>query len=142
MPLIAEFSLKVPAWGSPAGRRVLLPVGLFSAQEKHLFDHPQRIHPIYMDFPFQQTDDITITLPAGWQIDNLPPAHTQDGHVITYSLTAANDKGNIRLNRAMTLDFLILDRQYYSALRTFMQGVKSSDDQQIVVQQGATTASR
>jgi hypothetical protein len=141
-PLVAEFSVKVSAWASQAGRRVLLPVGLFAAQEKHLFDHAQRIHPIYMDFSFQQTDDVTIVLPAGWQIGNLPPAHTQDGHVITYSLTLANDKGSVHLNRTMTIDFLILERQYYSALRTFMQGVKSSDDQQIVLQPGATAASK
>ena len=45
--LVAEFSLKVPGWASGAGRRALLPVGLFSATEKHLFDHTNRVHPIY-----------------------------------------------------------------------------------------------
>ncbi len=141
-PLVAEFSLQVPAWASQAGRRVLLPVGLFSAQEKHLFDHASRIHPIYLDFPYEQSDDITITVPAGWQFSNLPPPHKQDGHIITYSMAMADDKGSLRLNRAMTVDFLILDRQYYSALRTFFQGVKTSDDQQIAIQPGTTAASK
>ncbi len=141
-PLVAEFTLKVPGWATQTGRRVLLPAGLFSAQEKHLFDHAERIHPIYMDFPFQQTDDITITPPTGWQVGSLPPAHNQDGHIITYSLTMANEKGSVRLSRTITVDFLLLDRQYYAALRTFFQGVKSSDDQQIVLQPGAATASK
>jgi hypothetical protein len=34
--LVAQFSLKVPGWVSGAGRRALLPVGLFSAPEKHM----------------------------------------------------------------------------------------------------------
>ena len=93
-PLVAEFNLKVPGWASPTGRRVLFPVGLFSAQEKQLFDHEDRTHPIYMDFAFQQNEDVTITVPAGWQVGTLPPEHKQDGHVITYSLTASNESGS------------------------------------------------
>ena len=141
-PLVAEFTLKIPGWASPTGRRVLLPVGLFSAQEKHLFDHAGRTHPIYMEFPFQQVDDITVTVPTGWQIANLPPEHKQDGHIITYSLTMSNESGGLRLKRAMTVDFLLLDKQYYTALRTFFQGVKTSDDQQIVLQPAAKSATR
>ena len=58
-PLVAEYTLKVPGWVSGAGRRALLPVGLFSAPEKHLFDHAERVQPIYFQFPYQRTDDVT-----------------------------------------------------------------------------------
>ena len=141
-PLVAEFTLKVPGWASQTGHRVMLPVGLFSAQEKHLFDHADRVYPIYMNYPFQQKEDIAISLPAGWQISTLPPEHKQDGHIITYSLTMSKDKSSLRLNRAVTVDFLLLDKQYYTALRTFFQGMKTSDDQQIVLQPAATTAGK
>ena len=118
----------------------MLPVGLFSAQEKHLFDHADRIHPIYMNYPAQQKDDIAISLPPDWQIGSLPAEHKQDGHIITYSLSASKDKSILRLNRAITVDFLLLDKQHYTALRTFFQGIKTSDDQQIVLLLAATTA--
>jgi hypothetical protein len=140
-PLVAEFTVKIPAWASQAGRRVMLPVGLFSAQEKHLFDHANRVHPIYMDFPYQSKEDITITVPAGWQIGTIPPEHKQDGHVITYALAVSKDGSNLKLARSITVDFLLLDKQYYTALRTFFQGIKAGDDQQIVLQPAATTAS-
>ena len=139
-PLVAEFNLKVPGWASQAGRRVLFPVGLFSAQEQHLFDHADRTHPIYMEFPYQRNDDITVTLPTGWQIGTLPQSTKQDGHVLVYSLIMANEKGALHLNRTMTVDFLILERGYYAALRKFFQGVKTSDDQQIVLQPAAASA--
>jgi hypothetical protein len=95
-----------------------------------------------MDFPFEQTDDITITVPTGWQVGTLPPAHKQDGHIVNYSMAISSQNNSLRLNRTMTVDFLILEPKYYSALRTFFQGVNTGDDQQIVLQQGATSASR
>ena len=95
-----------------------------------------------MQFPFQQTDEIAIEIPPGWQIASLPPTHKQDGHVINYSLTTTNENGSLHVTRTMTIDFLVLDPKYYAALRTFFQGVKTSDDQQIVLQPGATTASK
>src|SRR5262249_7643843 len=64
-PLVAEYELKIPGWVSSAGRRALFPVGLFSATEKHVFDHAERIHPIYFEFPSQKLDDITVALPSG-----------------------------------------------------------------------------
>jgi hypothetical protein len=139
-PLVTEFTLKVPAWASQTGRRVMLPVGLFSAPEKHLFDHADRVHPIYMNYPSQLKEDVAISLPAGWQIGTLPAEHKQDGHIITYSLTMSKDKSTVRLNRAITVDFLLLDQKHYTALRNFFQGIKTSDDQQIILQPSATTA--
>ena len=49
--LVAEYKLKIPGWVSGAGRRALLPVGIFSATEKNVFEHEQRVHPIYFEFP-------------------------------------------------------------------------------------------
>ena len=79
--LVAEFDLKVQGWASAAGRRSLLPVGIFGAPEKHLFDHAERIHPIYFAFPSQKMDDITVELPDDWKIASVPQEQTADGHV-------------------------------------------------------------
>jgi hypothetical protein len=141
-PLVAEFTLKVQAWSTEAGRRVLVPVGLFSALEKHLFDHAERVHPIYIEFPFEQIDDVTIDLPSSWQVGSLPPVQKQDGHIITYSMAVNNENGRLHVSRTLHVDFVLMERKYYTALRTFFQTVKSSDEQQIVLQPGTATATR
>jgi hypothetical protein len=120
----------------------LVPVGLFSGTEKHLFDQAERVHPIYMEFPFQKIDDITIEIPSGWQISSLPPALKQDGHIITYSMKVENDKGKIHLTRTLDVNFLMLQTQYYPALRNFFQQARTGDEQQIVLQSGTATASK
>ena len=51
--MVAEFTLKVPGWVSGAGKRALLPVGLFSAPEKHMYEHASRVHPLYFHYMYQ-----------------------------------------------------------------------------------------
>jgi transglutaminase-like putative cysteine protease len=133
-PLVAEFNLKIPGWVSGAGKRAFLPVGIFSAPEKHMFEHANRVHPLYFEYPFERQDDITIDLPLGWQVQSLPKPQKQDGHVVSYSLGVDGDAGSIHLTRTLTVDMLILEQKYYGALRNFFQVVRSGDEEQVVLQ--------
>jgi hypothetical protein len=142
-PLVAEFSLKIPGWVEGAGRRVLLPVGIFSAPEKHIFEHANRVHPIYFQFPFEKLDDVTIDLPIGWQVQSLPQAQNQDAHIIAYDLkaeTGANTHA-LHLTRKVTVDILSLETKYYASLRRFFEVVRTGDEEQVVLQPGSASAS-
>jgi len=139
-PLVAEYTLKVPGWVSGAGRRALLPLGLFGAPEKHLFDHAHRVHPIYFEFPFQRSDDVSIDLPSGWQISTVPQPQTVDAKAIVYTLDAKNDKSALHLNRVLTVDILLLQAENYAVLRQVFQKVRTADEQQAVLLPGASTA--
>ena len=140
-PLVAEYTVKVQGWASGAGRRVLLPVGLFSAPEKHLFDHADRVQPIYFQFPFQRVDDIDVVLPLGWQIGTLPTSQKQGGGLVTYEMKAENNKETLHLSRSLIVDILMLEQKYYAPLRNFFQVVRTNDEQQVILQPGATNAS-
>jgi len=142
MPLVAEFELKIPGWVSGAGRRALLPMGIFSADEKRVFEREDRVHPIYFHFPSQKEDDVTISLPPGWQVSSLPAEKSNDQHVVLYSLKAENEKNTLRLTRKLSLDLVLLDQKYYPALRNFFQAVRTADEEQIVLQPGNATATR
>jgi hypothetical protein len=67
--LVAEFSLKVPGLASNTGHRTIIPAGLFVGPEKHLFEHSDRVHPIYLSFGFKKIDNINIQLPKGWSVE-------------------------------------------------------------------------
>jgi Domain of Unknown Function with PDB structure (DUF3857) len=140
-PLVAEYDLKIPGWSAGAGRRVLLPMGIFSATEKRVFDHAERVSPIYFEFPFEKLDDVTIALPAGWQVSSVPPEEKQDTNAIGYALKAEGDKETLHLTRKLRIDLLLLDPQYYSSLRGFFQIVRKGDEQQVVLLPGGTNAS-
>ncbi len=140
-PLIAEFDLKIPGWASSAGKRVVLPVGVFTATEKRVFEHANRAHPIYFEYPFEKLDDVTIELPTGWQVSSVPKPQVQDGHVVMYNLKVEDNKGTVHVTRKLNIDVLFLEQKYYGALRNFFQVVRTGDEEQIVLQPGATSAS-
>jgi hypothetical protein len=139
-PLVAEFDLKIPGWVSGAGRRALLPVGIFSAPEKHIFEHAQRVHPIYFAFPCEKVDDVTVDLPQGWEVQSLPQPQDKDAHVVAYDLKAEKGANSLHLSRKMTLDVLLLETKYYASLRNFFQVVRTGDEEQIVLQPAVSTA--
>ena len=140
--LTAEFRLKIPGWAAGAGRRELLPVGIFAAPEKHLFEHANRVHPIYIEFPFQRIDDVTIELPQGWQVATVPKAQNEGGKVLGYSLQADSNKTTLHLRRAMHVNILLMEQKYYASLRSFFQVVRTADEQQVVLQPETANASK
>jgi hypothetical protein len=137
---VAEYSLKVPGWVSGAGKRALFPVGLFSGPEKHMFEHSDRVHPLYFQFMYEKKDDVHIELPLGWQVSSLPKAQNNDAKLVAYTLGVSNDKGSLHMERHLRFGITMLEQKYYGALRNFYQSVRSGDDQQIVLQPLGTSA--
>jgi Domain of Unknown Function with PDB structure (DUF3857) len=140
-PLVAEFHLKIPAFTSSVGKRVLIPAAIFTAGEKGLFEHANRVYPVYVDYPYEKLDDLTIELPEGWQVGSVPPAQDQDKKLLTYGLKVESGTGTLRLSRKLTIDFMLLDTKYYATLRSFFQAVRTGDGEQIVLQPGVIHAS-
>lgn len=140
-PLVAIMNLKIPGWASSAGKRALLPVGFFSAPEKHVFEHSNRVHPVYFQYPYQKIDDVTVDLPLGWQIGSVPAPAVRDNKAAVYSLSVENNKTSVNVHRQLTVDIVILESKYYPALRNFFQVVKTGDEEQVLLQPSAASAS-
>ncbi len=138
----AEFTLKVPGFAASAGRKVLLPASLFSANEKHMFEHSDRVYAIYFQYPFKKIDDITIDLPLGWKAITFPKPIDQDAQAADYKLTVEDQKGLIHIRREIRSDILLAPKAAYPALRGFYQIVRTQDDQQIILQPGGVSASQ
>jgi hypothetical protein len=140
--LAAEFTLKVPGFASAAGRKVLLPASLFSANEKHLFEHADRIHPVYFEYPYKEIDDLTIDLPLGLKAASLPKPMDQDAKAVDYRLSVEDQKGLLHMRREIRSDLVIVPKDSYPILRNFYQFVRTQDDQQIVLQPTTTSVSQ
>jgi Domain of Unknown Function with PDB structure (DUF3857)/Transglutaminase-like superfamily len=138
--LVAVYDLKVPGWASGAGRRALLPVGLFSATEKQLFEHAHRVYPVYLHYPFEKQDDVTIELPLGWKVNSVPKELNADSKAVVYVLKVEDNKATLHLTRLLRINLIVLEQKLYPALRSFYQTVRTGDEQQIVMQPGAAAA--
>jgi transglutaminase-like putative cysteine protease len=131
--LVAEYDLKIPGWAQGAGRRLLAPSAPFTGSETHLFEHPDRLYPIYNHFPHEQYDDITVSLPPGFSATSLPKAENLDLKVLVYSRSASAQGKDLHLERRLEVASPIVSSKYYDQVRKFYQDVRTSDEQQIVL---------
>jgi hypothetical protein len=135
--LEAEFEIKIPGWAQQAGRRVLLPQGIFGNEQKHVFEHANRVYPIYYEYSEAQVDDISIQLPEGWTVGSVPKPEAVEQKVITY-LSKCEGKGNtLHISRKFATDIQMVAAKSYPQLQNFYRFVRTTDEEQIVVQPGA-----
>jgi hypothetical protein len=140
--LIADFDVKVPGWISGAGKNALLPVSVFGGDEKHLFEHAERVHPVYYHYPFEKVDDIKIELPLGWKAASVPKPFDQDLKAAEYKLTVEDGGVTLHIKREIRSDLMSIPSDMYPSLRGFYQIVRTEDDQQVVLKPGGTAAGK
>jgi hypothetical protein len=138
--LQTEYSFKVPGWVAGAGKRALLPVGLFSSPEKSIFEHSGRVHPVYFHYPYRKIDDITIELPLGWKVASLAKSVDRDVKAAAYTMKSEDNSGSLHLTRLLRSDLVMVPPNSYGALRAFFQVVRTGDEEQVVLQPGSSLA--
>ena len=126
--------MKVPGWGLGAGRRVLLPVGLFASSEKNVFVSADRVHPVYFRYPYVKSDDIAITFPSGWKVSDMPNSISQDSAPLAYFHKAEVKNGVLHVGRTLRVNLEMVLKNQYQVLRQFFQMVRAQDEQQVVLQ--------
>ena len=136
--LVAEFELSVPGWITPAGSRGLVPQALFGASGKHMFTNSARVQPVYFSYPHRQDDDIIVTLPPGVRVDNLPPTKTVDLSALRYRAGSENSENGLHQTRQLSIDGVLVAPKYYDSVYEFFQGVRSQDEQTIILVRSAT----
>ncbi len=140
LPLTAEFDVKIPGWTSSAGRHAIMATGIFSAAEKHLFEHSNRVNAVYFHYPYRVTDNITIELPSGWKVETVPKDQDNNAKAAQYIFKVDKKPGSIQVTRIIRSDLTLVPKDLYPTLRNFFQLVKSNDEQQVVLQPGSAAA--
>lgn len=132
-PLVAEFELRVQGWAAAAGSRAIFPVGLFGGNEKHMFEHSNRVHPLYFMFPYHHLDEIDIELPSDWQVSAVPKARAADINVFAFKSNTQSAEKKLNIRRELTLNTILVQQKFYGDVRDFYQLVRSGDEDQIVI---------
>jgi hypothetical protein len=132
-PLVAQFELRIPGWATGVGRRELVPIGVFSAGQRHVFEHNSRVHPVYFEYPRQYHDTVTIALPVGWHVESVPPGRASDLKVLMYAIAARDETQSLRLTRDLNIGLYAATADSYPAIRSFFEKVRTGDEQQAIV---------
>ena len=73
---------------------MVIPAAIFTAGEKGIFEHANRVHPIYFEYPHEKADDVTIELPPGWQVSSVPPPQNLNAGAVAYNLKVEQSPRN------------------------------------------------
>jgi len=135
-PLVAAFMVEIAGYASMAGKRMLLPTGIFQAQQKNPFAHSERVHPVYFHYPYQELDNIRIKLPEGYSLETMPSPRDENlsfGRIIT---TRGSQAGELFFGRGFQMEGLYFKQENYSVVRDFFNKVQAADEEQAVLRRG------
>jgi hypothetical protein len=130
--LVAIFKVTTPG-ASGAGHRALLPLDIFQHGRPSRLPHAEREFPVNFDFPWRTTDHITITLPLGFQIENVPAPVKQGLEYALYQVVLVNKTTAIECVRDLAVAGTVFPTPNYPELKSFFDKVKAGDDLEAVV---------
>ncbi len=135
LPLHIEGTVTLPAFGSPAGRRMLIPATLFLAPQTKAFQTAIRHNSVYFNYPNEEIDDLKFQAPAGYKIETLPATKAvKPGDAVSYEISMSQEGASAEVKRHLIINGLMFPPDSYTALRSFFNSVKSNDEVQIVFQ--------
>jgi hypothetical protein len=132
-PLIAQFHVNCP-FAVAAGKRLMLQQQFFEINEKPRFSSPERKTAVYFHVPWQEADEVHITIPSGMEVESLAPDDTIKLEYALYKVQhkqEAPDK--IFSRRDMIVAQGIFTPAEYTDVKGFFDKVKADDDQPALV---------
>ncbi len=132
-PLIAQFHISCP-FAVAAGKRLMLQQQFFQINEKPRFSSADRRNAIYFHVPWQEADEVHITIPSGMEVESLAPDDTIKLEYALYKVQhkqEAPDK--IFSRRDMIMGQGLFTPNEYKDVKGFFDKVKADDDQPALV---------
>jgi hypothetical protein len=120
--------------GSAAGKRLLLPVDLFLAQESATFPHEKREQPVYFHYAQTLQDAVRVKFGAGFQVEAVPPAEKFNlAGQEAYDLNVTASGQSVTTYRNYVHGELVVQAKDYDALRKFYSQFESKDKESVVL---------
>jgi Domain of Unknown Function with PDB structure (DUF3857)/Transglutaminase-like superfamily len=130
IPLRAEWDIEIPSFATAAGKRWILPIGVFHARGKNPFSSPRRTHPIYFGYPRETYEQVRVELPAGMEVESLPGNEVLDRGAAYYTHSSQKDGAAIQFERTLRISNYLFKLDDYKGLSGFYGRVVNGDGQQ------------
>jgi len=139
-PLIAQFHVSFP-FAVAAGKRLMVQQHLFQVNEKARFSSSQRSYGIYFHAPWQEADEVHISIPPGMEVETLAPDDTVKLKYAVYQVRQKQEAPNQMFSRR---DFIMAQSVFtpdeYKEIKDFFDKVKADDDQPALVRLSQSVA--
>lgn len=140
-PFIYKYHVKVPEYAQRTGKRLFVQPAFFHKGVEPLFSAGDRRYPIYFRFPWSEEDNVELTLPKGYVLDNADrPAPISAGPVSKYEVKMGVTKDSKTLIYARTFyfggqDSILFPVENYSVLKQLFDEMHKADNHMITLRQ-------
>ncbi len=143
-PLAVSYKVK-GTLGSMMGKRMMLPVDVFLANQSATFPHEKRQVAVYFHYPQYVQDAVRINFPQQLTVEAAPSSTTYTiPKLASYTINVAPGTGNITTRRDFVFNDIFVLSKDYPNVRTFYSQFESKDQENVVLKtapQNTDTAS-
>lgn len=141
-PLIKRFKVRVPNYAQKTGKRIFFQPGFFEYGEKPLFSSSTRQYDIFFRYPWSEVDNIEITYPKNFDLDNadLPQIVEDPSKICSDVIEISVDRANSILVYKRKFHFgakgkILFPSTVYQPLKNLFDMVNKSDSHTITLKQ-------
>lgn len=138
-PFRYQFKLRVPNYAAKTGRRLFMQPNVFERGSPPLFASSTRKHEVYFSFPYSETDEVSIELPPGYELESPDaPTGVNDGvgsNNISISMT--KDGKTLYYKRKFTFgdgDALRFEARNYVPLKALFDAIHNANRHTLTLQ--------
>jgi len=145
-PLIYFYHVRVPGYAQRTGKRLFLQPAFFQHGIPPLFSGTTRRYPVYFHFPWSEVDEVSIELPAGYELDNADaPAPFSAGDISDYKpkLLVTTNGRELVYKREFFFGgagIILFPATSYSQLKAYFDTLHKQDNHTVTLKQSATTS--
>jgi hypothetical protein len=145
-PFVYAYHVKVPGYAQRTGKRLFLQPAFFEHGAGALFPTSERKHAVYFNYPWAEEDDVEITLPEGFKLDNADaPAGVNAGEISRFNIKIMITKDERTLIYQRKFFFggggnILFPTSAYPALKQYFDALNKADNHTLSIKQGGATA--
>lgn len=135
-PYTLAYTIRVPGYAQRTGARLFVQPVVFQKGLAALFPSSTRFSDVYFRFPWSEQDDLTIALPAGFELEQPEIPGELNGGVVRYRLAMKTGGAQLSVSRTLIVgaqDLVAFDRERYPVVKEFFDRVHTADDHTLVL---------
>lgn len=132
-PVQVDFSFRGTDYATAAGKRLLVNPALLERIDQNILPAGPRANPIQLGPVQEVTDKITIAVPEGYTVEQLPAPVTVQSAFGRFLATYQTTPEGIVYTRSYSITEPNASARYYDDLRAFFDSISQADQQQIVL---------
>lgn len=129
------YHVRIDGYAQHTGKRLFLNPAYFEAGIGSFFTSDKRELPVYFEYPWTESDVISIQLPDDYELDHgQAPGSVVFAPVGSYSVKMFMDKGTLQYRRSLTFgqdQLLLFNQDLYPTIKQIFDRIHTADNQML-----------